>query len=117
MYHEDYDDFFLRVEEGDKDAKSKRTLAKVLSFGALYGSGAPNLSRKLRIPFDEAVQTLELYWNAYPDLARAMKRYGTLANKYGYSTTVIGRRRYYSRQVDRIRWARAEHTLKGLHNQ
>lgn len=117
MYHEDYDDFVQRVKDGDKDAKAKRTLAKVLSFGALYGSGAPNLSRKLRLPYEEAVQTLELYWNAYPELAKAMRRYGTLANKYGYSTTVLGRRRYYTKQVERIRWARAEQSLKGLHNQ
>ena len=43
-----------------------------------------------------------------------MKRYGELANRYGYSNTILGRRRYYSYLKERISWIKAEITPSGL---
>jgi DNA polymerase-1 len=114
MYHEDYDQFAEAVEKGDKEAKDKRTAAKVVSFGSLYGSGASNLSKKLRVSMDDAKEIIQRYWSAYPELAKAMPRYGKLANQYGYSNTVLGRRRYYTNYIDQIRWVQAEPSCKSI---
>jgi DNA polymerase-1 len=96
MYHEDYDNFVhLLKEQRDQETKRKRQTAKVVSFASLYGSGPNNLAKKLRLTLDEGRDVLDRYWEAYPDLAEAMPRYGKFANKHGYSNTILGRRRYY----------------------
>jgi DNA polymerase I len=108
MYKEDYDEFVKKYKSGDKEAKEKRQQAKVVSFGSLYGSGPSNLSSKLHITMDEAKEILERYWEAYPDLSQAMARYGKAANKLGYSNTILGRRRYYTDIIQKIKWVQYE---------
>lgn len=103
-----YEEVVKRLEAGDKDTKKRRTVAKTMSFGSLYGSSAFNLSKTLHIPMDEAEENLRMFWAAYPDLSDAMERYGKMANKLMYSNTILGRRRYYTNLVDRINWTRCE---------
>ena len=112
MYHEDYEDFAKKVEDGDKEAKEKRTHAKIVSFGSLYGSGPSNLSKTLRVSMDEAKDIIRMYWDAYPELALAMPRYGELANKFGYSNTILGRRRYYTDNLTKIKYIELEQDPK-----
>jgi len=104
MYDEDYESFLTRVKAKDPDAIEKRGYAKVVSFGALYGSGPPNLAKTLHITFDKAKEILSKFWASYPALEKAMKRYGTLANKVGYSNTILGRRRYYTDYIQKMKW-------------
>lgn len=109
MYDSDYDEFVHRVKvQKDPEAIQQRTAAKVVSFGALYGSGAPNLSRTLHISLAKAQEILTRFWEAYPALEAAMQRYGEIANTVGYSNTVLGRRRYYSDIIQKIKWVSLE---------
>jgi len=103
MFNVNYDEFYKKYKEGDKVAKQQRNIAKVVSFGSLYGSGPPNLAKTLNISLEEAKDILEKFWGAYPGLKHAMTRYGDLAYKYGYSNTVLGRRRYYTDILQKIR--------------
>lgn len=114
MYREDYDEFCNKVKEKDPESVEKRTIAKVVSFGCLYGSGPANLSRTLNIPFDRAKDVIARYWLAYPMLEKAMQRYGQLANKVGYSNTVLGRRRYYKDIQEKIRLINLEHNPESI---
>lgn len=114
MYDEDYTDFVKKIESGDKAAKEKRTAAKVVSFGSLYGSGPSSLAKNLNVDLDKAKDILDRFWGAYPSLKSAMTRYGDLAIKYGYSNTVLGRRRYYTDILNKIRLVEVETSPNGL---
>lgn len=114
MYDEDYDTFTKKVESGDPAAKEKRTVAKTVSFGALYGSGPPNLARVLNVDFEKAAEIIDRFWSAYPSLKNAMTRYGDLANQYGYSNTVIGRRRYYTDALQKIKWIELDNNIHSI---
>lgn len=108
MYNEEYEDFYRRYKAGEDGAIAKRTAAKTVSFGSLYGSGPSNLAKVLRITLERAKDILERFWLAYPEMKKAMNRYAAIANKVGYSNTVLGRRRYYTDIVDRIKWTYCE---------
>ena len=114
MYDENYADFVKKVEAGDREAKEKRTAAKVVSFGSLYGSGPSSLAKNLNIELEKAQDILDRFWAAYPSLKSAMNRYGELALKYGYSNTVLGRRRYYTDILEKMRWVEVETSPAGL---
>lgn len=90
--------------EQHKEAKKMRDGGKTINFASLYGSGAKNISEKLHIPMDQAQELLDKYWTAYPDLKDAIDRYGNFAVQHGYSNTVLGRRRYYSDILEKIKW-------------
>lgn len=108
MYGGTYEEFVKKVKAKDGLAVQQRGTAKTVSFGALYGSGAPNLARTLHIDLDKAKEILTRFWAAYPALENAMKRYGSIANAVGYSNTVLGRRRYYTDIIQKIKWIIAE---------
>lgn len=115
MYGEDYDSFFARYKNNDKDAKEKRTNAKVVSFGTLYGSGPSSLSKNLNVDFDTAKDIIDRFWAAYPSLKASMTRYGNLAVKHGYSNTVLGRRRYYTDILEKIAWVHSANSPDVIH--
>lgn len=108
MYNESYETFVKKYESKDPETVKRRGYAKVISFGALYGSGAPNLAQKLHIPLEQAQEILDRYWSTYAALRDSMKRYGELANQFGYSNTVLGRRRYYTDILQKIKWVEFE---------
>jgi len=143
MYHEDYerlhalakyddsmepvevrkqkDDIISKfnVEEAEiiglhKIAKKQRGAGKTLNFGSLYGSGVRNVSETLHIPIEDAQDIQSRYWKVYSVMKDAMERYGFLANKYGYSNTIMGRRRYYTFLKERINWIKAEISPSGV---
>ena len=114
MYGGNYEEFVKRCKEDGSLEKNQRQVAKTVSFGSLYGSGPPNLARVLHIDLDQARDILDRFWASYPSLKQAMSRYGELANRYGYSNTVLGRRRYYTNIVKQISWVKAEHNPKNI---
>jgi DNA polymerase I len=106
MYGGDYNEFVQRVKAKDPETVKQRSEAKVISFGALYGSGPSNFSRKLHITMERAQDILTRFWAAYPNLKKAMEKYGNTANELKFSNTVLGRRRYYDDIADRIFWVK-----------
>lgn len=114
MYDEDYDTFVNKLHSGDKEAKEKRSIAKTVSFGSLYGSGAPNLSRVLHVDLDKAKDIINRFWGSYPILRDSMLRYGDLAHHIGYSNTALGRRRYYTDILEKIKWVQVDDTVVSI---
>jgi DNA polymerase I-like protein with 3'-5' exonuclease and polymerase domains len=126
MYHKDYDNMQELIDMGEekatelgqlkefKEAKKQRSAGKTLNFGSLYGSGVKNVSETLHISMEEAQDVQARYWKAYCIMKDAMERYGVLANRYGYSNTMMGRRRYYTYHKERINWMKAEITPHGV---
>jgi DNA polymerase-1 len=79
------------IEEPSHDLRRK---AKMINFGLLYGMEAYGLAQRLEIPTDEARQHMEAYFAQFPDVKAFMEGIVEEARRTGYTTTILGRRRY-----------------------
>jgi DNA polymerase-1 len=82
--------FGVAEEEVTHDMRSR---AKTINFGVMYGQGPRALSQQLRIPFDEAKEFIDEYFEKYPGIRDFIDRSKESAREKGYSETLLGRRR------------------------
>ncbi len=71
-----------------------RRRAKMINFGLLYGMEAYGLGQRLEIPTEEAKEHMDAYFAQFPDVAAFMQGMVTRARADGFTTTILGRRRY-----------------------
>jgi DNA polymerase-1 len=81
------------VEEPDV-ADAMREMAKRVNFGIVYGLTSYGLSRDLKIPIEEAQGFIDAYFQRYPRVKDYIEEQIKKAEKDGYVTTILGRRRY-----------------------
>ena len=72
----------------------QRRRAKMINFGLLYGMEAYGLAQRLDIPREEAQQHIETYFAQFPDVRDFLGSVVDEARSDGYTTTILGRRRY-----------------------
>jgi DNA polymerase-1 len=72
----------------------QRRRAKMINFGLLYGMEAYGLAQRLGIPRDEAQDHIETYFAQFPDVRDYLRGLVEDARAEGYTTTILGRRRY-----------------------
>lgn len=70
----------------------QRGRAKTINFGLMYGMGAQNLGRQLRIPMKEAAEFIESYFARLPRVKVFREQLLEAARRDGYVTTLLGRR-------------------------
>ncbi len=80
---------------GEADAAAKRSLAKSVNFGLLYGMGSRKLSETVGIPVAEAKQVIENYFATFSSVKRYFETIKEGAKTDGYVETLLGRRRYF----------------------
>lgn len=73
--------------------KDKRTYAKTINFGILYGQGARALSQQLKISLEDAKNFIEKYKETYSQLMEYMENIIVDARENGYTKTAYGRKR------------------------
>lgn len=77
----------------NKDGKARRTQAKSILLGVLYGRGVPSIAEQLGCSVDKAQQIKDSVFKGFP----AIKKFETdsleMAREIGYVTTVCGRKR------------------------
>ena len=73
-----------------------RRSAKSINFGILYGMGVRGLSRNVGLVKADASEYMEQYFQSYPEIKRYMYATKAYARKYGYTTTVFGRKCFIS---------------------
>lgn len=81
------------VPEDQVDADLRRR-AKTINFGLLYGMEAYGLAQRLEISADEAREHMEAYFAQFPQVRAFMEGIVAKARDTGYTTTILGRRRY-----------------------
>ncbi len=81
------------VEEKDVTPQM-RDMAKAVNFGIVYGSSAFGLSRGLKISQESAQSFIDAYFARYPGVKDFIDREIALAEKEGFVTTILNRRRY-----------------------
>lgn len=78
---------------GDVTPEMRRR-AKTANFGIIYGISAFGLAERLGIPRKEASSLIQGYFASYPGVEAYMKRVVQEAQRDGYVSTLMGRRRY-----------------------
>lgn len=71
-----------------------RSRAKAVNFGIVYGQQAYGLSQSLHIPFYEAKEMIDRYFEVHPGVRTYLDDVVAQAHKDGYAVTLFGRRRY-----------------------
>lgn len=85
-----------RINGVDADAVTadQRRRAKMINFGLLYGMEAYGLAQRLDIPRDEAQHHIDTYFAQFPDVRDYLQGLVEDARNDGFTTTILGRRRY-----------------------
>jgi DNA polymerase-1 len=71
-----------------------RRTSKMINFGLLYGMEAYGLAQRLDISLSEAQSHIDTYFEQFPDVRSYMSGIVDEARDTGYTTTILGRRRY-----------------------
>ena len=71
-----------------------RSSAKAINFGIAYGMSTFGLSKELGISREEAESFIDAYFLRYPKVKNFMQETISFAEKNGYVTTMMDRRRY-----------------------
>jgi len=80
---------------GEEEAKAKRSIAKTVNFGLLYGMGPKKLSDTLGITTKEAKAIIEKYFESFPTVKHYFRSIVDGSKEKGYVETLLGRRRYF----------------------
>lgn len=81
----------ITIEDVDLD---QRRRAKMINFGLLYGMEAYGLAQRLEISREEAQDHIDVYFERFPEVRAFMQGIVATARDLGYTTTILGRRRY-----------------------
>ena len=78
----------------NKDGKNRRTQAKSIVLGILYGRAIPSIAEQLNVDNREAQHIYDTVLAAFPQLREFMEESQTMAKTVGYVDTAWGRRRH-----------------------
>ncbi|WP_441704681.1 DNA polymerase I [Helicobacter pylori] len=80
---------------GEDLAKEKRSIAKSINFGLVYGMGSKKLSETLNIPLSEAKSYIEAYFRRFPSIKDYLNRMKEEILKTSKAFTLLGRYRVF----------------------
>lgn len=95
-FHKPYDECKEFRPDGtvNKAGKERRTQAKSIVLGILYGRSVPSIAEQLNCKTDEAQKIYDSVLKAFPQLANFIEDSQGMAKEVGYVTTAWGRRRH-----------------------
>ncbi len=88
------------VAEAQVTAEMRR-MAKTVNFGVIYGISPIGLGQRLEMSRDEAAKFIASYFARYPKVQEYQARLLNDCRKYGYVSTILGRRRQFDRDAIR----------------
>ncbi|PUD62169.1 DNA polymerase I [Helicobacter pylori] len=80
---------------GEDLAKEKRSIAKSINFGLVYGMGSKKLSETLNISLNEAKNYIEAYFKRFPSIKDYLNRMKEEILKTSKAFTLLGRYRVF----------------------
>ena len=87
----------------------QRSIAKMINFGIVYGISSFGLSENLEIPREEAQAYIDAYLARFPHVQDFIKRTIEQAERDGFATSLLGRRRPVP-EIARIQPRRRAHS-------
>lgn len=103
-FHKPYDECKEFRPDGTVNpaGKERRSQAKNIVLGILYGRQIPSIGEQLGVSTKEAQKIYDSVLKAFPQLAKFIDESQTMAKEKGYVTTAWGRRRHLvDMQLDR----------------
>ena len=83
--------FDLPIEEVEPEMRRR---AKVVNYGLAYGMNAYGLASRMGIAPDEAQEFIDSYFDGFPRIKDYLDQQVVRASADGYTSTMLGRRRY-----------------------
>ncbi|RMF58275.1 MAG: DNA polymerase I [Calditrichaeota bacterium] len=83
----------FNIDPGEVTPEHRRK-AKEVNFGIIYGISSYGLASRLNITPDEAQQIITNYFVRFPEVNQYIIRIIAFAQRNGYVTTILNRRRY-----------------------
>ncbi|PAF52346.1 DNA polymerase I [Helicobacter sp. 13S00477-4] len=80
---------------GPNMAEEKRSVAKSINFGLIYGMGSRKLAKTLKITPKEAKEYIDSYFKSYPTVKNFLKSKEEEILGNGFAQTLLGHRRYF----------------------
>ena len=80
---------------GEEVAHEKRSIAKSINFGILYGMGSRKLAKMLRIPAKEAKEYIDSYFDSFVCVKDCIEGIKNDMQQNGFVETLLKRRRYF----------------------
>lgn len=74
--------------------KEMRRAAKAVNFGVLYGQGPHGLAQTADIPYWQAKQFIDQYFEVFPGIKKYVEESIKFAQHYGFVETLFGRKRF-----------------------
>ena len=95
-FHKPYEECLEFREDGTVNpaGKERRTQAKSIVLGILYGRQIPSIAEQLGVSIREAQDIYDAVLRAFPQLAKFIDESQGMAKELGYVTTAWGRRRH-----------------------
>ena len=95
-FHQPYEECLEFREDGTVNpaGKERRTQAKSIVLGILYGRQIPSIAEQLGVSTREAQDIYDAVLRAFPQLAQFIDESQGMARELGYVTTAWGRRRH-----------------------
>ena len=78
----------------DEPTSLQRRKAKAVNFGIIYGISDWGLADQIEIPVKEAKEIINNFYEAFPEVSEYFRNLVSQAQKDGYVSTMLGRRRY-----------------------
>ena len=73
--------------------EQERTQTKTVALGIIYGMGAPEMARRLKVSVTQAARLRRKFLGTFPGINKFMRLTVQRARKHGYVQTVLGRKR------------------------
>ena len=90
---DDYDKIADGENDVYKDGKARRTQAKSILLGVLYGRGEASIAEQLKCSVDEAKDIKNSVFRGFPAIKQFEQASLDMGEEVGYVTTVCGRKR------------------------
>ncbi len=81
---------------GEDEASAKRSVAKSINFGLIYGMGARKLADTLKIETKEAKAYMDGYFASFKTIKDFFKQVQSQTRENGFVKTLLGRKRYFN---------------------
>ena len=76
------------------EGKARRSKAKTILLGTLYGMGAGTLGERMNLSREESQTIIDDFYKGFPGVDKFTKDSQEMLKKYGYVTDAFGRRRH-----------------------
>lgn len=94
---------------------TERTKFKSVNFGIIYGKHHTTFAKEWNVPFWEAYNTLDGFFQMFPDIKKGIDNCKEFMDKHGYAVTGLGRRRRFTPPLKQFDYrAGFNHTCQGF---